>query len=1036
MPGQQIFIYQKNNKLINAAIAADVSPSARPPLIYPVRKRGNGNIRMYGQYNGAVDAKYDVKIIDTALEVPIVSAPTFKGAGTGKISGIAVSGLQAQKMQILCTGTGTDTTQAEIEIEGLIFQARGEGSPGNAIYIIVDDSFLTFTQTDYSLIKALKAGDTALEGQEWDFDTKVMQGSLIPTDAHRIAFGLDRLHIYLQYKKFEDGKWLYYFVPEIKYNVAAGSRVYNVTGGRKITVTNGIDTEEYTNIVSIADFWQKVKDNSSLLEPKDSSIDTTRNPSSPAVREFATKTDAYFLPPYKAEGSSEYAGELESIIVNNNAKTELLKLECVDNAYVGAEIWDVKGSSSGEMGQAKTGEIANFGQAAFLIPQKFPKDWGKVNEDWSYKVTYAGRGAGIDPPAICFAMRLGINSAAQTLTLTYKKKPAECSCPQVSFNDKCLGFEEKGGEIGMAYTVPDLLFWTDVVFERMKEKIKSNFEPYEGRSRFVDYGAGYSFGRDAADYFSDFKVIAQRITNLTEDSPSQLQSLVDNYKSLVNSVNLLFSGGKTLTWDGAAWTGDGYISYTTSQIWDVSYDTDLKQTLVDALLLYERTYGVKKNSIVAAGSCYIDAGGDYYWEVHGAKAYMPAFTDTPYYSTVKKNASGSTAEEYVNTKEFAFLISTPCGGALVEGDIIEVSINGSVFERTYQLGDITYLPTIAAQNLYLTGGIDGDDLYTFDVKGDINSFPDYTLDRDNPQRYYQSQLSFMITDGIVPFQIGDVFEFAIEGGRFVWRKDSGAWSSPLNIEQEIQALDSGLQIGFDFGVSPSFVQNDSYEVLCEQENRIANLTAPQLLEWKGTGNIVFTFPAAVTVDALIIDLHDLTGTITFQASNDIDFDPLLHNEVITVSDLICKLYMGANVIEAKYFRLLISGEHSIGYIFLGSLMQFTADADAVRPLKRYKITRQETRVPFDLTDFMKQGFTVEYSSFINSVDWAAFVELFDYLKVNNNQPFYFIPNYNYPGNCIRGTIEIDNLEPGSDIDYNAPEAKRLYNFPFSVVGTK
>ena len=302
------------------------------------------------------------------------------------------------------------------------------------------------------------------------------------------------------------------------------------------------------------------------------------------------------------------------------------------------------------------------------------------------------------------------------------------------------------------------------------------------------------------------------------------------------------------------------------------------------VLNYERTYGLKKNRIIAPGTCWTDGQGEYYWEVRGAKAYLPAFTDVPFYSTVKSGDS------YINTREFAFLISTPCAGTLIEGDKITVEIGGIEIARTYQLGDTTYLPTIAAQNLYLHGGINGDDLYDFEVKGGINSFPNYSLNRNSPQEYYTPQLSFRIDDGIIRFQVGDLFEFAIEGGRYIWRKDGGAWSSPMQIKPEIQLFDSGLQIGFDFGVSPSFMQNDVWEIFCVQENRAENLTTPWPQRWKGTGNIIFTFPAAVSVDSLIIDLHDLSGTITFQASDFDDFHVLLHNEVITVSALICKLY--------------------------------------------------------------------------------------------------------------------------------------------------
>lgn len=1041
MSGQQAYIYQKHNRLPEASVIADVSPSAKPPLIYPVSKRGNGNIRVYGRYNGDTDARYDVRILDTALEVPVVSAPTFRGAGTGKISGITVDGLQAQKVHVLCLSTGTDTTHAEIEIEGRKFRAKAEGTPGNAIYIIIDDSTLVYTPTDYSTIKALKPGDTALEGQEWDFGTKVLQGTLVPQDAHRIAFGLDRLHIYVQYKKFEEGKWKYYFILPIQYDVKPGSRVYFVTGGRKVTVTNGVTTEEYTGIVTIADFWQKVRNSSAILEPAESSIDTSRAVSSPAVREFATKTDAYFLPPYRDEKSSVYAGELENIGVTNSAKTELIEIKCAENAYIGAEIWNVRGSSGGDMGQARTGQLANFGHVSFLVPQRFPEDWGQAKEDWSHKVTYASRPPNTTPPPICFAMRLGINSVPQTLIIEYKKKPPECTCPTVVFSDKCLGLQEEGGETGMAYVVEDLVMWTDMTAEIMKEGIKTytgaEAEIHEGRQGRRPPSPLWEFDAITREYFTLFKALAQRIMNLPEEAPAQLQAMVSGFKTLVNSVNLTTTKG-SLTWDGAAWSGAGYLLYamTTDQskTLDVKYDTNQYKAVVEGVLLYEKTHGLKKNNVVAPGTCYIDAGGEYYWEVRGSRNYLPAFTDTHYYSTVKQSCCGG-GFTFTNTKEFAFLVSTPCGGALLEGDTIEVQIKGSAYERTYQIGDITYLPTIAKQNLYLHGGIDGDDLYTFSVRGDLNTFPDYLLDRDNPQRYYQPNLAFMVDDGIIPFQVGDMFEFAVEGGHFAWRRDGGAWSAARDIRQDLQALDSGLSIGFDFGVDPSFVQNDAWEILCYQENKAMNLTTPWQQAWKGTGNLVFGFPAQVTIDALVIDQHDLTGTVTFQASDHADFSVLLHNQDIPVSPLICRLYPDGDAITAKYFRLLISGEHSIGYVFLGAMMRLGLDADSIKPLRRFSMKYQEAKKPFSLFEKLRKGFNIQYSSYIGNADFVKLDEMIEYLKSKNDMPFYCVANVNYPDSlCLRGKIDADNIEPGSDIDLNAPEENRIYSITIPVAG--
>jgi hypothetical protein len=335
----------------------------------------------------------------------------------------------------------------------------------------------------------------------------------------------------------------------------------------------------------------------------------------------------------------------------------------------------------------------------------------------------------------------------------------------------------------------------------------------------------------------------------------------------------------------------------------------------------------------------------------------------------------------------------------------------------------------------LTGGINGDDLYRWSVRGELNAFPDYYLDRDNLQQYVHANLRFLITDGIIQFSVGDLFEFSIEGGHYIWRKDSGAWSAPIAINQEIETFDSGLQIGFDFGVSPSFSVGDKWEVICNQENKAENMVAPWRQARKGTGNITFSFAAAVTVNCLVIDRHTLSGSIIFKASNLADFSVLIHSETITVTDLICKLYLGAYAITAKYFRIEPgSAEVEIGHVFLGTVMQLSLDADGIRPMKRYNIDRNESKEPFGLLKYTSKGYEIAHKSFMYNADWVKIDEFIEYLKAQNDMPCYFVPNFNYPGDCIRGYVELDNVEPGSDIDMNAPSDNRIYTITMTIRG--
>jgi hypothetical protein len=1082
MKGLQGFIYQKNNLLLDAAIAATVAASGKLPLIYPLTKQGNGNIAVTGAYNGADDARYEVEIADTDLENPVVSVPTFKGAGSGKISDISVSGLAAQKITVRCIETGVNTTSAEIEIEGVRFGAKTPGAAGNNITIDVDDSSLVYTDSGFSTVKDIKAGDNAIEGQEFDWETVPLQAGLVPEDAKRVAFGQDKLHIYLQYKVYDSGEWKYNFIPEIKNDVPAGTKVYFVTEGRTVTLADGVYTEPYEGIISIADLWQQVKASSEILAPLDLAIDVSRAIDSFAVREFALKTRAYSLAPYAKSGSSEYAGGLDSIIVHDDkTKTELISLECYDNTFVGAELWKVTGSASGDLGTVKTGDFNDLGPAGFSIPQKLPKDYGNPQEDWSYKITYVSRGTGITPPPICLAFRLGINAAPQTLELEYKMKDPECpACPPVYFSDTYLGFKEKGGEIGMAYTVPDLNYWLDALKDRMMEAIG------------LDAAEVSTVSMSLTGYFAKFKTLAARIMALPENDTAALALMVTNLKALGNSITLfnrdadawqsthgyatgdyvkssdgwLFScnlagtsgatepvwvkksgatttdntitwtclGASEYSWDDAAnhWSPED-APYSTNIIYDVRWGLTAYAALVDAVLEYERTYGVKKNSIIDPDVPYIEPSGDYYWEVKGSKAYLPMDPNSIYYSVFKSG------DKIINSQEFALKISTACGGSLIEGDRITITIGGIKFEPTYQVGDVTYLPTVAAQGLHLLGGVDGDDSYVWEIDGAI-PFDDYVLDRNAPAAYTSPNLSFLLTDGIVRFQVGDSFEFSIESGHFKWRKDGGAWSALLPISQAAQDLDSGLDIGFSLGVNPSFMIGDSWEVLCSQENRASNMTDIGLEQHKGTGNKVFSFDAEVDIDTLIIDNYLITGDFRFQASNNEDFSgELIHDELIAAADrppLIRKLYLD-ELITAKYFRLAITGESLIGFVFLGNTMQLSVDADEIKPVRQYMMDRKTGKLSFGLTNYVRVGYTLNYNTFLRSADFALLDALVEWSKGNNDEPFYFIPNVDYPDvACIKGTIDADNIEMNYVKDDNVPAADRLYTIVLPIVGTR
>lgn len=798
-PGQQIFLPSTNNHIETSMVTASPSASTKPARVITLnREESNGLLNAYGDFTGLTDKEYEVII--SALSGNIVAtAPIFYGVGDGELRNIVAKDLASQKIVVVCKSVGTDTERAEITFGGYKYESILDGTPGNSIYFTIDNSGLTFTAQDYSTHKDLNIGDTGLTGSEWDYDTKYLNNSLIPADAHRIAFGIDRVNIHLQYKDLVDGVETYYFIRPITEFVPKGSRIYFVTGGRTITITDGTSTSEtYYNIVTQADLWEAIKDNSSMLRPYDTSINDLRTIDSPQVYELLERSDAHYKQPYGS--GSDYATQLkgfnallQQISIESTVSTSLVKAQCVDNSVVGQEKFDVTDSVEGDLGTATVNQLfaASNGKLQFLIPQKLPVDYDTRPRGNFHHNFLPSAGSTAE---LCLALQLGIKAKSQTMRLEYQAiNQGTDLCPDVDFDEGLLGLPgevdtEGGDDVG--YTVQDLVSWTEVQYRRMRDRIAENREVisygyYAERERQMGRRA---FDTAVRPYFCEFKKLAKRIYELPDPELGQdgnaatLVSIRDAYKALVNTSSIVILGTGTLTWDGSDWspTASPEISATTgiyrytldtladpngrtaapadsstqfeykrmiitgyeylgSHLNRFSYDIDDFDTVWDSVLTYEATYGVKKN--LADDICEQDilgtSQGNFRWVfIEASKPYEPAYTDVPYYSSYIDEDG-----DLINTQEFSLNIHDSSGTGFQEGDIIEITIEQAEIEKTYAIDDIIYLPLIASRTFSLTGGVDGDDTYVFRVEGRdsddnvINTFRNYSLSRTSPQTY-------------------------------------------------------------------------------------------------------------------------------------------------------------------------------------------------------------------------------------------------------------------------------------------------------------
>jgi hypothetical protein len=462
----QRYLANDRNLVRDAALTpSSVQSVADSVLEIPTGRVGSAQVALTGSYTGAEQALYEVEILDDTVSTKLVSVPIATGAGSGTLSNISATAA-AQTFTIQLADAGIPTLRAGIDFEGVRIVARAEGASGNAISLTIDQSALVFTPQSFSLLEDLKAGDggptTGVKGSGLDWDTKVLSAdNIIPANAHRVAFGDDTSAIYLQYKQYVDGEWIYHFVPALKRDVPKGSRVSFVTGGRTVRVTDGVTPETYTDVETLYDLLNDLK-TTSVLTDVEGVVANDRSPTGQAARELLARTDAH-VEPSTGSGSAAAQGFIDTF-ANENAATELVTATCfavtADDhplARLGAERWKLQGSVSGDLGEIVTGLPFTDpdGKFGLTIPVRLPDGFGVSKGRFSLvDIEYVPRDGGVDPfdvAALCpVALSLGPEATDGAIQLVYTKRPSgDCVCskmPIPNLGGPCLGNATAGGE--------------------------------------------------------------------------------------------------------------------------------------------------------------------------------------------------------------------------------------------------------------------------------------------------------------------------------------------------------------------------------------------------------------------------------------------------------------------------------------------------------------------------------------------------------------------------------------------------------------
>lgn len=830
-----------------------------------VSKTGGGMVSMGPS---TLDAEIDVEIVNNTISgTPTVSTPVFAGVGNATMTSVSASSLvAAQVFTVTLADLGTDSRKAFAPFQGVFLRAKTTGAGGNDIEVEVDETGITRTGTDSSLLSPLVEGQNEYVGDEWNFGAPVVNpDGTIPTSAPRLSFG-DDPQVYRQYREFVDGRYVYRFTPVPVRNVAEGARVKTVSGTRTVTMTKGVTTRTYTGVTTLYSLLNAIVADTSALVDVDGvvAVDTTQG--GMGITEMSVRTVSY-LQSLERDGTQYVQSADLTIGVDDTAPTELLTIRCTGTDIAGTETWAVNGTVSGELQDAVTGVAYSDGDYSFTIPQQLAPGVSP-SAFKSARLVLRDRGEDEALPTLCVEnFVLGADAQSRTFTFTWTTRRPECDCDDTQVvggpNGGMLGIDDPDVESSMADLIPDdLLTRIQTLYAWKSTFVSANTSILAGSTTVTgdstspmptsqipveatETPAAAFYARvsavlkvdrvdiEAANKAVDIMVAALYEVwetldpnNIPGAAFTEFDSAVTDMQTEYGNLSTLIGSDNWRTWatyvSGVSdATTPGWIAENASRLLTQEFDNYLERYRARMAKFYTLA-GVQPpfdGTTLKGNSVWTDRGGTAWFESEeGLLPIQPGY----YYHSARLDADG----EPVSTREFGIGVGIACGDSLQPGDklVLTISPQGNI-RVTYQVGDRFIARIINGGPIQLGGGQTGDDTQVWRVRGTVaGALPDYELYKPSPGAYSESGVGFLITPGGIASALGDQFEFYVEGGQFRFRLNGGAWTSNYQIASEVTV---GLfTFRFANGAAPSFVPGDSYSFKLIARNTLAKLVSP------------------------------------------------------------------------------------------------------------------------------------------------------------------------------------------------------------------
>lgn len=421
------YLPNRDNLARTGTIAAtNIVPSTAITRTDSAPKAGSGAVSLAGAYTGSADAEIEVEILGDGGSARRISAPQFVGVGSGQIGALeAEASVDPQTFTVTLENLGIETRAAQAPFQSAVLVAKDAGSGGNAITVTVDSSGLTDEATDFALQEELREGQNEYTGDQWNFGAVALNpDGTIPQNAPRIRFGIDP-QVYRPFKRYVSGRWVYSFTPVPVRSAPAGTTIKAVSGSRSIRITDQVDVETFTGIVTLFDALSAIRDGSDLVRV-DGAIVADFRPGGQGITDLSVYTQSYAAS--RTADGTEYARDAEfPVTVAPTAPTETLTIRCADASESGRERWTVRGQVSGRLTDAITNVLYSGGAYGFtipLVPSPIIPTTSSITA-----ILDAQRSNAAERPTLCVEDAIvGRLAKATTYEFEWRMRPDPCPC--------------------------------------------------------------------------------------------------------------------------------------------------------------------------------------------------------------------------------------------------------------------------------------------------------------------------------------------------------------------------------------------------------------------------------------------------------------------------------------------------------------------------------------------------------------------------------------------------------------------------------